>query len=149
MTLSSTPFHLEAVAMRHIVQRLFVAVSLAALVSTPALAQNTITLEGSVKGEGAPLADARVTVVNIATLETARALTRRNGDFRIIGLFTGQYVVTVRALGFRPASDTVQLVIGQRARLEYDLPKGAANALSSHANEERAGRQPAAEERTL
>ncbi|MDB4888560.1 MAG: putative oar protein [Gemmatimonadetes bacterium] len=123
--------------MRHIVQRLFVALGLAALAGKPALAQNTITLEGSVKGEGAPIADARVTVVNVATQETARALTKRNGDFRVIGLFSGQYLVTVRAIGFRPASDTVQLVIGQRARLEYDLPKGVSELAETMVTAER------------
>ncbi len=123
--------------MRHFVQRLFVALGLTALVSTVALAQNTITLEGSVKGEGAPLADARVTVVNVATQETARALTKRNGDFRLIGMFPGRYLVTVRAIGFRPASDTVQLVIGQRARLEYDLPKGVSELAETMVTAER------------
>ncbi|MEO5814260.1 MAG: carboxypeptidase regulatory-like domain-containing protein [Gemmatimonadaceae bacterium] len=123
--------------MRHTVRRVFVALGLAALVSIPAFAQNTITLEGSVKGEGAPLADARVTVVNVATQETARALTKRNGDFRVIGIFPGRYLVTVRAIGFRPASDTVQLVIGQRARLEYDLPKGVSELAETMVTAER------------
>jgi hypothetical protein len=119
------------------VKRLFLGAAVSALVSIPALAQNTITLEGSVKGEGAPLADARVTVVNIATQETARALTRRNGDFRVIGLFPGTYVVAVRAIGFRPSGDTVQLVIGQRARLEYDLQKGVSELAETMITAER------------
>ena len=123
--------------MRHTLQRLLVAASIAVALTQPALAQNTITLEGSVKGEGGPLADARVSVVNIATQETARAMTRRNGDFRVIGIFPGRYLVTVRALGFRPASDTVQLVIGQRARLEFDLQKGVSELAEQMVTAER------------
>ena len=110
--------------MRHSLQRWFILASISLLFASPALAQNTVTIEGSVKGEGAPLADAQVSVVNVATRETARAVTRRTGEFRVLGIFPGNYVVTVRAVGFRPASDTVQLVIGQRARLEYDLQRG-------------------------
>ena len=89
-------------------------------------AQNTLTLEGSVKGEGAPLTNAQVNVENIATHETANAVTRSTGEFRILGLFAGRYTVTVRSLGYKPERQTVELVIGQRARLEFNLSKGAA-----------------------
>lgn len=113
--------------MRHTLQRLLIAATLAAAVSQSALAQNTVTLEGMVRGEGnAPLANVQVSVVNVATQETAQALTRTNGEFRLLGLFTGQYTVTVRAVGYKPQSETVQLAIGQRARLEFTLERGVA-----------------------
>jgi len=116
--------------MQHLLKRLFVATSLAtslaALLGAPALAQNTITLEGSVKGDGIPVVGAQITVVNVATRETARALTRASGEFRVLGLFTGQYTVNVKAIGFRQRTDTVELAIGQRARLEFLLEKGMA-----------------------
>ena len=112
--------------MHHPVRRLFAAASLAAMLSVPAFAQNTITLEGAVKGDGAPIAGAQITVVNVATRESARALTRTNGEFRVLGLFSGQYTVNVKAIGFRQRTDTVNLAIGQRARLEFSLEKGAA-----------------------
>ena len=76
---------------------------MAAAITHPLHAQNTITLEGSVKAEGSPIANAQVTVVNTATQETARSATRANGEFRVLGLFTGQYAVTVRALGYKPS----------------------------------------------
>ena len=91
----------------------------------PALAQNTVTLEGSVKSGGAPVAGAQVTVVNAATNQTLKAVTRPNGEFRVLGIFPGQYGVTVRLLGYTPAAQNVQLAIGQRARLEFALEKGA------------------------
>lgn len=78
------------------------------------------------RGDGAPIVGAQITVTNVATNEVARALTRASGDFRVLGLYSGNYTVNVRAIGFRQRTDTVQLVIGQRARLEFDLEKGAA-----------------------
>lgn len=92
-------------------------------------AQNTITLEGSVKTDGAAIATAQITAVNVATQETSRTVTRTTGEFRILGLYPGQYTVTVRSVGYKPASDTVQLVIGQRARLEFNMEKAAATTL--------------------
>ena len=112
--------------MHHMLRRLLVAASLGAMLSVPALAQNTITLEGSVKGDGAPVVGAQITVVNIATQESARTITRATGEFRVLGLFSGQYTVNVKALGFRQHTDTVQFAIGQRARLEFALEKGTA-----------------------
>jgi len=112
--------------MHNLLKRLLVAASCAVMLSRPALAQNTITLEGSVKGDGTPVAAAQITVTNVATRETARTLTRATGEFRILGLFSGQYTVNVKAIGFRQRTDTVDLAIGQRARLEFALEKGAA-----------------------
>ncbi len=112
--------------MHNTLKRLMVAASLSAMLGAPALAQNTITLEGSVKGAGAPVSGAQITVVNVATRETARTMTRPSGEFRVLGLFSGQYTVNVKAIGFRQRTDTVQLSIGQRARLEFSLEKGAA-----------------------
>src|SRR4051812_40343873 len=118
--------------MRHTLQRLLIAATLAAALSQPALAQNTVTLEGLIKGEGAvALAGAQITAVNVATQETAKGLSRESGEFRLLGLFPGQYTVTVRSVGYKPASETVQLIIGQRARLEFSLEKGVAELAAS------------------
>lgn len=106
--------------------RALVAGALLALGSAAARAQNTIILEGAVRGEGAPVSGAQVIVTNVATAEVARVVSRATGEFRVLGLTAGQYTVNVRALGYRPRTDTVQLVIGQRARLEFALEKGAA-----------------------
>ena len=116
--------------MRFLFRRLLLAAAAAVAFAAPLHAQNTVTLEGSVRSEGAPLPGVQVTVVNVATRETARTQTRTSGEFRVIGLFTGQYSVTVRAIGFKPAEQLVQLAIGQRARLEFTLEKGAAELSS-------------------
>ncbi|HTE48056.1 MAG TPA: carboxypeptidase-like regulatory domain-containing protein, partial [Gemmatimonadaceae bacterium] len=123
--------------MRFRFQRLLVATILAAIITRPALAQNTITLEGSVKGDAGPLPGAAVAVVNVATRETAQSTTRRNGDFTVLGLFSGRYTVTVRAVGYKPSSDTVQLVIGQRARLDFTLQRGASDIAAQVITSER------------
>jgi len=109
----------------------------ATALARPAAAQNTVTLEGIVRSEGLPLASVQVTAVNAETQETARATTRANGEFRILGLFAGQYTVSVRAVGYRPASEKVQLIIGQRARLEFSLDKGIATLQATRIEEER------------
>ncbi len=112
--------------MRPMIHRLLVAALCAAALSRPAHAQNTVILEGSVKTSAGPLAGAQVSVLNTSTQESSRAATRANGEFRMLGLFPGQYAVTVRSIGYKPQRQTVQLGIGQRARLEYTLEQGAA-----------------------
>ena len=82
--------------MRQMLRYVSVAAVLVAALVRPALAQNTVTLEGSVKNEGAPVTGAQITVVNAATNETFKATTRASGEFRVIGIFPGQYTVTVR-----------------------------------------------------
>src|SRR6516165_7285049 len=110
--------------MRTLFSRALVAAALAAAAAHSALAQNTVTLEGSVKSEGTPVASAQVNIVNTATGERAQTMSRATGEFRFVGLFPGKYTVTVRAVSFRPNTQTVELVIGQHARLEFDMDRG-------------------------
>ncbi len=94
--------------------------------SSAVQAQNTITLEGSVVGkEGEPIVGAQIAVTNVATSERRNVTTRQNGEFRLLGLFSGKYSIDVRALGYKPVQDSVQLVIGTRARLTITMEKGA------------------------
>lgn len=103
----------------------FVFVAAGIALGAPAAAQTTITLEGRVVGpEGRPIAGAQVAVVNIAATERRNATTGALGDFRFLGLFSGTYTVDVRAIGYKPVTDSVQLVIGQRARLTMTLERG-------------------------
>jgi hypothetical protein len=112
--------------MRSPLHRLLVATLCAVALARPAHAQNTVVLEGSVKTAAGPLGGAQVAIVNSATRETARASTRPTGEFRVLGLFPGQYEVTVRSIGYKPNRQAVQLGIGQRARLDFLLEQGAA-----------------------
>jgi hypothetical protein len=104
---------------------------LAALVVAPraVVAQNTVILEGVVVGadDGRPIAGAQVTLRGLTTGERRATTTRAPaGEFRILGLFPGRYELVVRQLGRRPSLDTLQLVLGQRARLRVSLEAGAA-----------------------
>jgi hypothetical protein len=112
--------------MRSPLHHLLAAALCVAALAAPARAQNTVVLEGLVRTDAGPLGGAQVTVVNSATQETVRTTTRVNGEFRVLGLFPGQYDVTVRSIGYRPNRQAVQLGIGQRARLEFNLAQGAA-----------------------
>ena len=112
--------------MLHLIRRVVGAALVAGMLSHPALAQNTLTLEGTVKSEGTPVAGAQVSVVNTATGERAQTITRSTGEFKLLGLFPGKYTVTVRAVTYRPNTQTVELVIGQHARLDFQMDKGVA-----------------------
>jgi hypothetical protein len=120
-----------------VLRKLLIAAAAMLAVARPATAQNTVTLEGIVRAEGAPLANAQVTAVNSATQETANVLTRASGEFRILGLFPGEYTVSVRSVGYSPATQKVQIVIGQRARLEFALDKGVAQLQAQQVSVER------------
>lgn len=101
---------------------------LATLCLAPALgAQTTIALEGQVRGDdGQPVASAQVRVVSAATGTTRGAVTNDDGVFRVLGLAPGRYRVTVQRIGYRPATEAVELLIGQRANLQFTLARGAA-----------------------
>lgn len=75
--------------------------------------------------DGQPIVGAQVSVTNTATSERRNITTRQTGEFVVLGLFSGKYVIDVRALGFKPVQDSVQLVIGQRARLTITMERGA------------------------
>lgn len=101
-----------------------------ALVAVPraARAQNTVILEGVVVAaeDERPLQGAQVNLRALGTGERRTATSRAGGEFRFLGLFPGRYELAVRQLGRRAALDTVQVVLGQRARLRVALEAGAA-----------------------
>ncbi|AHG89117.1 putative oar protein [Gemmatirosa kalamazoonensis] len=111
--------------MRHAFLRaagLLAGLAAAIVPARPAAAQVTITLEGTVVGEkGQPLANAAVLAENLDTPESRRAMTNAAGTYRVLGLSPGRYGVTVRAIGYRPTMEKVQLIIGQRAQVNFAL----------------------------
>ena len=89
-------------------------------------AQTTIPLEGSLRSStGEPVPSAEVLVVDPTTNTTRMARSSASGQFRVLGLPSGRYTVTVRALGYAPASQNVELIIGQRANIVFTLEKSA------------------------
>jgi hypothetical protein len=79
--------------MRHLLHRFVVAASIAVAVARPALSQNTLTLEGLVKSDAGPISGAQVTIVDSSTQTTSQTTTRPTGEFRVIGLSPGQYLL--------------------------------------------------------
>ncbi|MDQ3243718.1 MAG: carboxypeptidase-like regulatory domain-containing protein, partial [Gemmatimonadota bacterium] len=109
------------------------AVVLAALVTpfSPVVSQTTIQLEGTLKStSGEAISAAQVTVTDPATNTLRNIRSNVLGGFRVLGLSPGRYTVSVRALGYAPESQNVELLIGQRANLVFALEK-AATELSS------------------
>ena len=98
----------------------------AAVVPSLASSQTTIQLEGMLKSTGGEaVSAATVTVTDPATNETRKASSTSTGQFRVLGLYPGRYTVSVRALGYAPASQDVELIIGQRANIVFTLEKAA------------------------
>ena len=96
--------------------------SLVTALPAAARAQLTITLESSVRDpQGQPVAGAQVAVVNPATNERRSATTSETGRVRVLGLAPGSYQVTVRAIGFEPNTQSVELLLGQRANLVFEM----------------------------
>jgi hypothetical protein len=118
---------LESLVMRRFASWVVAAAGVGLSAPAVTLGQNTITLEGLVQNqEGAPIANAQILVTNTSTSERRGTVTRQSGEFRVLGLYSGTYTVDVRAIGYKPMTDSVQLVIGQRARLTLTLERGAA-----------------------
>ncbi|HEY7406680.1 MAG TPA: carboxypeptidase regulatory-like domain-containing protein [Gemmatimonadaceae bacterium] len=102
--------------------------AIAVMIAIPSVgeAQLTITLEGSVRNtSGEPVAGAVVGVVNPATNERRGVNTNDDGRFRVLGLAPGRYEVTVRAINYEQKSQLVELLLGQRANLVFDLQPSA------------------------
>lgn len=88
----------------------------------------TVTLEGLVvaTGGGGVLQGARVSARSRESGAAREALTDRRGAYRIVGLAPGLYDVTARAVGCRPERrDAVQLIIGERATVDFVLTRSA------------------------
>lgn len=94
--------------------------ALLSVTAVPAVAQQpggSLSGRVTVQESGAPLADARVRVLG-TTLETN---TNASGEYRFASLAAGRVQISVLRIGFRAASDTVQITAGQAATLNFAL----------------------------
>jgi outer membrane receptor protein involved in Fe transport len=83
------------------------------------------TLTGAVKDPSeAVIARASVTVTSLTTGVVERATTTDAGVYLLVNLAPGTYVVEASASGFQTLAQTVELSIGQRARLDFALALG-------------------------
>lgn len=101
---------------------------LLSLLTISALAQVTgvATLQGAVNDNaGAVVANAEVTVKNLDTGVTVKAVTNDAGLYRVAGLNPGRYSVEAKATGFSAARvNETRLEVGQTARLDLALKVG-------------------------
>jgi hypothetical protein len=67
---------------------------------------------------------ASIHVVNSATNVTSDTTSNSAGDYRVPGLFTGDYVITVTAPGMETYQRTIQLLAGQTAAISFSLKAG-------------------------
>lgn len=95
------------------------AFALALALSSPLRAQTGGTISGRItdRATGAPLADSRVLVVG-TTLET---VTNERGEYRLLNLRPGRVQLSAMRIGYRAASDTLQLTAGQAATRDFAL----------------------------
>src|SRR5438034_10154105 len=90
------------------------------------LAQNTLTLHGRVRGtDGRPLLAAQLAVLNRETGQQRSAITSAEGTYTIVGLPPGAYHVRLVLLGYRAQERDIELLVGQRASLDFELEEAA------------------------
>ncbi len=102
------------------------ALALAFFLASPSFAQvDRATLTGVVRdASNAVIPAATVKVMNIATGVAQTVTVTGNGVYLIVNLASGQYLVEAAATGFQTSSQTVELALGQRGRLDLSLPVG-------------------------
>src|SRR5262247_2301828 len=79
-----------------------------------ARSQAIITLDGLVREAGGGIGSAHVVAVDSLTNERRSVMTNERGFFRILDLSPGDYVVSVRAIGYAPATQAIHVVVGER-----------------------------------
>ena len=94
--------------------------------TSAAHAQATIIVQGRVTGTAdEPISEARVTATDQETGQVRVSGTAASGSYVLVGLQPGQYVVRVQKLGFRPVERQIELLVGQRANLDFTLQDAA------------------------
>ena len=104
---------------------LVAAAVLAAVGATPLLAQTTASLTGRVTAQGRPVGDAQIGITDKETNQVRGTRTSATGDYTIVGLQPGTYVVRVQRVGFTPGSREIRMLFGQRATLDFELQETA------------------------
>jgi Carboxypeptidase regulatory-like domain len=110
--------------------RIVLCLSVFAFVPSALLAQlTTATLTGTITDPtGAVVSGAKVTVVNVNTHFTAKAVSNASGDYRIDLLPIGSYTMTVESTGFKKfIQANITLSVNQQANVGAVLQIGSAD----------------------
>src|SRR5438067_11417057 len=90
-------------------------------------AQFTGNIQGTVSDpSGAAVAQAKVTLINVATQVSATTTTDASGSYRFLSLAPGSYKITVEATGFSKSETSFTLETNQNLNLPISLKVGAA-----------------------
>src|SRR5881394_4283642 len=97
------------------------------VMASSTLAQFTGNIQGTVADpSGAAVAQARVTLINVATQVSATTTTDASGSYRFLSLAPGSYKITVEAKGFSKSETTFTLETNENLNLPISLKVGAA-----------------------
>jgi Carboxypeptidase regulatory-like domain len=102
-------------------------------VSVPLCAQNSAaTLSGKVTdSSGSPVANARISVSNVFTGQTAETRTDTSGHYSVAKLGPGNYEVTALAEGFPTSKSRVAIAAGATKTLDLQLEGTSSNNTSA------------------
>jgi hypothetical protein len=102
------------------------AVALLLVAAAGAGAQNMTSVHGVVTGpDGKPLSGAQVAVKSPETGIQRGGISNTSGNYTVLGLAPGSYHVTVQMLGYVTQARDIQLLVGQRATIDFHLAQGA------------------------
>ncbi len=84
------------------------------------------SLIGTIRdGSGAVVSNAAVTVTNVNTGATKRAVSNASGDYEVPSLHVGTYSIQAEASGFAPAqAKNISIAVGARQRIDLTLSVG-------------------------
>src|SRR2546428_270594 len=103
-------------------KRLLLAVAVCCLAQTAFAQVDRATLSGIVRDpSGAVVPNGTVVVTSVATNVASRVKTTSDGNYLVVNLAPGQYLVDGEAPGFAKSTQAVILEVGQRARLDFNL----------------------------
>jgi hypothetical protein len=89
-------------------------------------AQSTVTIQGRITNtDGQPLQGVQVALENRETGRTRGTLTGVTGTFTLVGLPPGRYEIVARSLGYGTERRQFQILLGQRAQLDFVLQREA------------------------
>ena len=107
-------------------RRVWVVVLVGIFLITPATAQTTATISGSVRdGTGALIPGASVMAKNVETGITRTAMSDEQGRYQLLNLNVGRYEIEVSLSGFQTAVRSgIVLAVGDRTVVNFTLQVG-------------------------
>src|SRR6266566_4194818 len=97
------------------------------VMASSAWAQFTGNIQGAVADpSGAAVAQAKVTLINVATQVSATTNTDASGSYRFLSLAPGSYKITIEAAGFARAEATATLETNQNLNVPISVKVGTA-----------------------